>query len=152
MCRKQHTEIGGTDTKMFTFTARGFWGALSPFIPVLVGIILKFSLLDKPTTDLPTHFKTTYLSGIWIDFVVTAYIASLAWLLTRREANGKLKGDGSLGVILFTSPAICFVVCVMLTLGFAKAGISNEFLTLYLPAAIAAISVAISGNALAVAG
>ena len=126
-------------------TPRGTLGAISPFIPVLFGIILKFSLFDKPPDDLSTHLKTTYRTGIWIDFIVTAYVAGLAWLLSRRRHEGRL------AVILFVVPLVCFVICVLLTLGLTKAGVKNELLTLYLPAVIAAVSVALAGNALAAA-
>ncbi len=127
------------------FTGKGVLGAIGPFVPVLVGIILKFSLLDKPPADLATHFKQTYLTGLWLDFIVTAYISGVVWLLTKKNH------DHYLVILLFVVPAICFVVCILLTLGFAKAGVESEFLTLYLPAIIAAISVGLAGNALAVA-
>lgn len=125
-------------------TGKGLVGAVGPFVPVLVGIILKFSLLDKPTTDLPTHFKQTYLTGLWLDFIVTAYISGVAWLLTTKDHDRRLV------ILLFVVPAVCFVICVLLTLGFSKAGVTSEFLTLYLPAIVAAISVGLAGNALAV--
>jgi hypothetical protein len=125
-------------------STKGVAGALGPFVPVLIGIVLKFSLFDKLTTDLPTHFKTTYLTGIWIDFIVTAYISSIAWFLTRKKIDTKSV------IVLLVVPLVCFVACVLLTLGMAKAG-AGEFWTLYLPALIAALSVAMAGNALAVA-
>lgn len=120
-----------------------FAGALAPFAPVLIGIILKFSLIDHPTGDLGTHFKATYVSRIWIDFIVTAYISGIAWFLTRQRV------DTSILAVLIIVPLICFVICVLLTLGFVKAGIQNELLTLYLPAFVAAVSVSVAGNALA---
>jgi len=130
--------------RIFMFTVKGVLGALGPFVPVIVGIILKFSLLDKPTTDLPTHFKVNYLSGIWIDFIVTAYISGIAWFLTRQKIDTKS------GIFLLVIPLVCFVICILFTFGMAKAGF-GEFWTLYMPAMIAAVSVAMSGNALAVA-
>jgi hypothetical protein len=125
------------------FSGKGLVGALAPFVPVIIGIILKFSLLDKPTGDLLTHFKTNYLSGIWIDFIVTAYISSLAWFLSRKNI------DSQSVVVLLVVPAGCFVICILMTLGMAKAGF-GEFWTLYMPAYIAAISLAMTGNAIAV--
>jgi len=125
-------------------SAKGVLGALGPFVPLLVGIVLKFSLIDKPTTDLPTHFKTAYLSGIWIDFIVTAYVSALAWFLTRQKIDTKSV------IVLLVLPLVCFVCCVLLTLGMAKFGV-GEFWTLYLPALLAALSLAMAGNALAVA-
>ena len=69
------------------FERKGLLGAAGPFVPVIVGIALKFSLYDKVTTDLATHFKTTYVTAIWIDFIVTACISGIAWLLTRKSAD-----------------------------------------------------------------
>jgi hypothetical protein len=125
-------------------TGKGIAGALAPFVPVLVGIVLKFCLLDQPKTDIMTHFKMTYISSIWIDFIITAYISGIAWFLVRKLIDARSV------VVLLIVPLVCFVICVALTLGLAKAGVANEFLTLYLPALIAAFSVAASGNALAV--
>ena len=126
-------------------TSKGFIGAIGPFVPVLVGMILKFSLLDAPTTDLLTHFKQTYLTGLWLDFIVTAYISGVAWLLTTKNHDRRMV------LLLFVVPAACFVICILLTLGFAKAGVKSEFFTLYLPSIVAATSVGLAGNAIAVA-
>ena len=126
-------------------TQKGVLGAVGPFVPVVVGIILKFSLLDKPTTDLATHFKTTYVAGIWIDFIVTAYISGIAWLLTRKPGA---PAEPKLIILLLVAPLVAFVFCVLLALGSPKAGF-GEFFSLYLPALIAAFSVALAGNALA---
>jgi hypothetical protein len=126
-------------------TRRGAYGALGPFLPVLIGVVLKFSLVDQPGTDIAAHFKTIYLSKMWIDFIVTAYISGIAWFLTRQRIDGKS------AIALLILPLVCFVVCVGLKMGLVKFGIENEFLTIYLPVLVAAISVAVAGNALAVA-
>jgi hypothetical protein len=127
------------------FTLKGMGGAILPFVPVFIGIALKFSLYDKPTTDLATHFKTTYVTGIWIDFIVTAYISGIAWLLTLKPT---VAVDHVLIIVLLVAPLVAFVFCVLLAFGSPKAGF-GEFFSLYLPALIAALSVALAGNALA---
>ena len=68
-------------------TWRGLGGALSPFAVVLIGMVLKFSLLDKPPNNVISHLKSSYVEGIWIDFIVTAYVASVAWFWIKRRAN-----------------------------------------------------------------
>lgn len=130
---------------MMNFTRRGIVGAFAPFIPLIIGIMLKFSLFDKPTTDLATHFKATYLTGIWIDFVITAYISGIAWLLTRKPGEPV---EATLVIVVLVAPLVSFVLCVLLAFGMPKAGF-GEFFTLYLPALIAALSVALAGNTLA---
>jgi hypothetical protein len=119
---------------MMNFTLKGFAGAIGPFVPLAVGIMLKFSLFDKPTTDLATFFKHQYITGIWIDFIVTAYISGVAWLLTRKKGDVV---DPNLVVVLLVLPLICSVFCMLFSLGLPKAGF-GEFFTLYLPALIAA--------------
>jgi hypothetical protein len=126
-------------------TWRGFGGAVSPFVPVLIGMILKFSLLDKPPDDVILHFESQYVVGIWIDFIATAYIAGVAWFWVRRKAGG------SAVFFLLIVPLICFVVCAGMALGLPKAGVTSEFWILWAPALVGALSVALAGNALAVA-
>jgi hypothetical protein len=127
------------------FTLRGFAGALSPFVPVLIGVILRFSFLDQVSGDVMSHFKASYVFGIWIDFVVTAYVAGIAWFWIKRST------DGPAIFYLLIVPLICFVICAGMTSGLPKAGITSEFWTLWTPALIGALSVALAGNRLAVA-
>ena len=124
-------------------TKQGIIGSLAPFIPVLIGIALKFSLFDHPANDIVTHFKTNYVDTIWIDFIVTALVAGIAWFLTRRRI------DEPAVIILIVFPIVAFVICVVLKLGLTKAGVVNDYLTLYLPALIGGLCVAAAGNALA---
>jgi hypothetical protein len=130
---------------MMNFSLKGFLGAIGPFLPVGVGIALKFSLIDKPTSPLADFFKTTYINGIWIDFIVTAYISGIAWLLTRKPDKPP---ETSLIFVLLIAPLVAFVICVSLAFGSPKAGF-GEFFSLYMPALIAGLSVALAGNALA---
>jgi hypothetical protein len=127
------------------FTRKGLAGAVGPFLPVIVGIALKFALYDPTPKDLATFFKEHYVTGIWIDFIVTAYISGVAWLLTRKATE---PFDTGLAGVLLVLPIVCLVFCVLLAFGSPKVGF-GEFFTLWFPATIAAMSVAIAGNALA---
>ena len=61
------------------------------------------------------------------------------------------EGECGGGLFLLIVPLICFVICAGLTLGLPKVGVASEFWILWTPALVGAISLALAGNALAVA-
>jgi hypothetical protein len=117
---------------------------LLPFVPVIVGISLKFALVDEPGTDVGAYVFKEYVRPAWIEFLVTAYITGVAAIIAR-SAGGR--ATDKLDVFVFIAfPAICFVICLVLMAGTAKAGVHNDFLQVYLPASLAAFSLAICGG------
>jgi hypothetical protein len=54
-----------------------FHGVL-PFVPVIVGISLKFALIDQPGTDVGAYVFNEYVRPAWIEFLVTAYVTGVA--------------------------------------------------------------------------
>jgi hypothetical protein len=127
------------------FTRKGLFGAVGPFLPVIIGIGLKFSLYDKPTPSLATFFKEHYVTGLWIDFIATAYISGVAWLIARKQTDPL---DTALAFYVLVMPAGVLLVCLLFAFGAPKVG-GGELFTLWLPAGLAAISVALTGNLLA---
>ena len=115
-----------------------------PFLPLFVGILLKFSLIDEKPVDLVKHFKDNYIDGVWIDLIVTSYITGSAWFISR--INNLPKETASIFSYIILYPAICFVACIVLTHGLKNANIEFELLTIYLPAIIGATSIAVSGT------
>ncbi|SMC50735.1 hypothetical protein SAMN06297251_10348 [Fulvimarina manganoxydans] len=117
-----------------------FLRGLVPFIPVVIGIGLKFALIDKPGQDLFEHFYSTYLAPAWIEFLVTAFVIGITAMLSQPTVN---KTD----ILVFAAlPALCFVVCTILALGTAKARIESSVMQVYMPGILAAISLGISGG------
>lgn len=114
--------------------------AALPFVPVILGVALKFALVDTPPADVAKHFFDTYLRPAWIEFLVTAYVMGVAAMLSGKPLN---RTD----IILFIAvPALCFVACLVLVAGTAKAGIDSPLMQVYIPAVIAAASLGISGG------
>ena len=115
-----------------------------PFVPVIVGISLKFALIDEPGVDVGAYVFNEYMHPAWIEFLVTAYVTGVAALLAR-SAGGRTTEKPDIFVFI-AFPAICFVICLVLMAGTAKAGVHSDFLLVYLPASLAAISLAICGG------
>ena len=115
-----------------------------PFVPVIVGISLKFTLIDQPGSDVGFYVFNEYVRPAWIEFLVTAYITGVAAILARSAGGGKTEKFDVFVFIAF--PAICFVICLVLMAGTAKASIQNDTLQVYLPASLAAVSLAICGG------
>lgn len=130
---------------LFPLERRHYLGGLLPFVPVLVGIGLKFALIDRlrDGTEVGDHFFETYLRPAWIEFLVTAYVLGFAGLI-----SSTMRTAADLWLLL-ALPAVCFVLCLLLTLGTAKAGVASDLLQVYLPAAIATVSIATTGGRLA---
>lgn len=115
-----------------------------PFVPVVVGIGMKFALIDNPGEDVAAYFFNEYLRPAWIEFLVTAYVMGLAAMLSSRQIN---KAMPRADIFIFAViPALCFVICVILVAGTAKAGLKSDFWQVYVPALLAAVSLAVSGG------
>lgn len=110
---------------------------------MIVGTALKFALLDKVSGSIGDHFFENYLRPAWLDFVVAAFITGSAAIV----ATGR-RTDADMWLLIFF-PAIALVICIVLALGFHKAGVDSNMLQVYLPAGIAAASVAIAGGRIA---
>jgi hypothetical protein len=133
LCRLQAGENELTSWKSYLH------GVL-PFVPVIVGVSLKFALIDQPGA----YVFSEYVRPAWIEFLVTAYVTGVAALLARSAGGRTME---KLDIFVFIAfPAICFVICLVLMAGTAKAGVNNDFLQVYLPASLAAISLAICGG------
>jgi hypothetical protein len=122
---------------------RGLIGALTPFVPVLVGVGLKFSLLDSAPVSVGDHLLTEYLRSAWLDLLVTATITGVSWFLVERRV------DMAAGIVFLAIPLASFVLCIIFSLGFPKAGVDGPMWTVACPTALGVVSLALCGNALA---
>jgi hypothetical protein len=115
-----------------------------PFVPVVIGVGMKFALIDNPGDDVGRYFFDEYLRPAWIEFLVTAYVMGLATMLSRKQID---KAMSRSDIIIYAAvPALCFVICLIMVAGAAKAGLKSDLLQVYLPAALAAASLAVSGG------
>ncbi len=117
-----------------------FAGGLFPFVPIIVGAALKFALIDVVGADPLTHFVEIYLRPAWIEFIVVAYVTGLAAIVSKGEL------ELSDTWIYFAFPAACLVVCLFLVFGLPKTGIEGNLWQVYIPLAITALSLAVSGG------
>lgn len=122
---------------------RGLVGAATPFAPVLVGVALKFSLLDSAPASVGDHLLAQYLRSAWLDLLVTATITGVSWFLVERKVHT------AAGIVFLATPLACFVLCIIFALGFPKAGVSGLFWTVACPTILGVFSLALCGNALA---
>ena len=77
---------------------------LLPFLPLVVGVGLKFALIDQPLGNLLDHFYEVYLRPAWIEFIVTAFILGATALLSQPVVD---KRDVTVYAIV---PSACFVL------------------------------------------
>jgi peptidoglycan/LPS O-acetylase OafA/YrhL len=117
---------------------------LLPFVPVVVGIGIKFALIDNPGENVSEYLFDEYMRPAWIEFLVTAYVMGLAAMLSQQRLNKALP---RVDILIYAAvPAICFVVCLILVAGTAKAGLKSDFWQVYVPAVLAAVNLAVSGG------
>lgn len=113
---------------------------LLPFLPLVVGVGLKFALIDQPSDDLLDHFYEVYLRPAWIEFIVTAFILGATALLSQSVVDKK---DVTVYAIV---PSACFILCVILVAGSQKAKIDSGVIQVYIPGVVTAVSLAFSGG------
>lgn len=118
-------------------------GAVAPFVPVAVGIGLKFSLLDTITGPVPDFIFNNYIRGLWLDLLVTAAITGVSWYLS--GGRSELRA----GLVFLVVPLASFVICIVLAVGVPKSGVANPLITVFAPLAAATLSLALSGHAVA---
>ncbi|MBO0905798.1 hypothetical protein [Jiella sonneratiae] len=111
-----------------------------PFLPLVLGVGLKFALIDQPAGDLLDHIQEVYLRPAWIEFIVTAFILGATALLSQPVVDKK---DITVYAIV---PLACFIVCVILVAGSEKAKIDSRLVQVYIPGIITAVSLAFSGG------
>jgi hypothetical protein len=115
-------------------------GALLPFVPVIIGALLKFALVDKVSGDIGSHFVEFYLRPAWIEFLVVAYVSGLAAVLSRQTVK-----PADIWVF-FALPIVCLVISLILVFGLPKAKIESDLWQIYIPGVIAAGSLLVSGG------
>lgn len=116
-----------------------------PFVPIIVGVILKLTLVDDFARDAAwIHFEENYVRSFWLEFVVAAYIAGVIFVLAKREANGGFDTDAVISLFIF--PAIGFIVCLALANGLPKVGVEDPIWIVWIPDAVGAFSLALSGT------
>ena len=109
-----------------------------PFIPVVIGAFLKFSLIDTISGDVSKHLTELYLRPLWIEFLVVAYVTGMTIILSRTTKK-------SSDILIFLGfPAVCFVFCLIFVLGFPKLNLISDFWQIHLPALFASLSLGIT--------
>ena len=115
---------------------------MAPFIPVLIGIILKVSLIDDVPTksdDRHTFIIETYLTPMWLEFLVVAYILPVGLFLKGVTINPNHR------TLMYISPAIAFVICALFFLAAPKFGIFNIWIVIGVPTIISGIVLLLMG-------
>ena len=109
-----------------------------PFVPIVVGMILKLSLIDQVTLPPYDHILENYLRGIWLEFISISYIGVMAWAYGQSMAHTENLNEKI--VILVTVPAMIFIICLGTTLGLPKLGAVSVFVTVTVPAILGTTS------------
>ena len=115
---------------------------LIPFIPVLVGVILKLALIDKvPTTpgERKIFIVETYLTSLWLEFLVAAYILPIGLFIRGISIKPALR------VLMYISPAIAFIICSLFFLAVPKFGITSIWLVIGIPTFTGALALILMG-------
>lgn len=117
-----------------------------PFVPIVVGVILKLSLIDHVTLSPYEHFLENYLRGIWLELISISYIGVMAWAYGQSvNATERLSEKV---VILVAVPAALFVLCLGAALGLPKFGIVSVLATVTVPAILGTTSLVFTSLAI----
>ncbi len=114
---------------------------LAPFIPVIVGGMLKLSLLDDvPTLDVErsAFLMNSYAKPLWLQLLVSAYILPIAAIMSGVASNKRIAA-------LYVIPAVVFLICIILIFGLPKLAIASDLWQIWLPAIVSTICVIVLG-------
>jgi len=125
--------VGALDNKLSA--------ALLPLFPVVIGSIVKFSVVDTPTDDPTTFFYQNYIAGAWVEILTVSMVGVIAW-----GYSGQLKKPELVQelVIIMSAPLIVALICIALRLGLPKFNIESDYLTVALPLFLSYASLAFS--------
>ena len=107
-------------------------------VPIIIGILIKFSVIDVvPTDQAWSFFKEEYANPLWVELAVIVLILPIGAEIP--ENSKKIYKD-----LLLIGPWVLILVCLLLVLGLPKIGVDQEFITIWLPAILGLIFLAIT--------
>ncbi len=131
--------LSGTKASSFSFLVENRIATVTlPLIPIFLGMMLKISLIDKVSLPPLEHLVENHIRGIWLEFISISYIGALAWGFGRSSSNDVTLGQKL--VILCVIPAVMFILCLCLYLGFPKLGLNAPIYTIIIPAFLGLVS------------
>ena len=112
-----------------------------PFAPIVAGMLLQVSLVDEiPKEHFSAYLMAQYGRPMWLTLLVSALLMASGHIIKNNTLT-----DGAKQLLLGL-PAAVVVICIAVVVGLPKFGLSNNWITIWIPAVLSAISLGVVGH------